>query len=64
MDSTGEPVPTDPAHQLIDQPLAEEIELLGEVVAAAAAAEDVMTDPEIDEALGVSPGDEDPPPAE
>lgn len=54
---------TDPAKRLVDEPLAEEIELLGELVIAAAEAERVMTEPEIDEALGVSPDAEDPPPA-
>ena len=61
MDSTVEPVPTDPVEQLIDQPLAEEIELLGDLLAATADADRAMTEPEIDEVLGVSPGDEDPP---
>lgn len=54
---------TDPAKELIDQPLAEEIELLGEVVVAAAEADEVMTEPEVDEALGASPEGEDPPQA-
>ena len=52
---------TNPPNRLVDEPLAEEIELLGELVVAAADAERVMTEPEIDEALGVSPDAEDPP---
>jgi hypothetical protein len=47
--------PTRTAKELIDQPLAEDIDLLGEVVVAAADADEVMTEPEVDEALGVSP---------
>jgi hypothetical protein len=56
----GAPHPTDPSQELIDQPLAEDIELLGEVVVAAADTDESMTEPEIDKALGVSPEDEDP----
>ena len=63
MNSTAEPVPRDQAHQLVDQPLAEEIELLGDLLAATADVERALTEPEIDAALGVSPDDEDPPPA-
>jgi hypothetical protein len=55
--------PTDPARELIDQPLAEDIELLGEIVVAAADTHETMTEPEIDKALGVTPDDEDPPQA-
>jgi hypothetical protein len=60
-DAADAPHSTDPAKELIDQPLADDIELLGEVVVAAAEADEVMTDPEVDEALGVSPEGQDPP---
>lgn len=62
MNSTAEPVPPDQAGQLIDQPLAEEIELLGDLLAATADVERALTEPEIDAALGVSPDGDDPPP--
>ena len=44
---------TDPTDPLLDQTLAEEIALLGEVVAAAGVAKGVMSDSDVDEALGL-----------
>lgn len=59
-DAADAPLSTDPAKELVDQPLADDIELLGEVVVAAAEVDEVMTEPEVDEALGVSPEGQDP----
>jgi hypothetical protein len=51
-------VPTGPDGPLVDTTLADEIALLGDLMAAAAAADRVLTEAEVDAALGLS----DPPP--
>lgn len=49
-------VPTDPDEPLVDTALADEIALLGEVIAAAVAAADrPLSQAEIDAALGLGP---------
>ena len=47
-------VPTNPDEQLVDADLAAEIALLGEVIAAAAAAEHPLSPSEVDAALGLT----------
>ncbi|KRF25399.1 MULTISPECIES: hypothetical protein [unclassified Phycicoccus] len=46
-------VPTDPDEPLVDTALADEIALLGEVIAAATAAGPALSQAEIDAALGL-----------
>ncbi|WP_457253202.1 hypothetical protein [Pedococcus sp. P5_B7] len=50
-------VPTDPGEPLVDTALADEIALLGEVMAAAAVAGHTLSQAEIDAALGLSSPD-------
>ena len=44
--------------ELTDDALQDEIELVGELVVAASASERALTDEEIDEALGIKPGNQ------
>jgi hypothetical protein len=47
-------VPPDPEEPLLDEVLADEIALLGDVMAAVAAADRALTDAEVDAALGLA----------
>ena len=48
--------PADPADELKDQALSDEIGLLGDVMLAAGEASVALSDTEVDRALGLSPG--------
>ena len=50
-------VPTDPDEPLLDQVLADEIALLGDVMAAVAAADRPLSEAEVDAALGLASAD-------